>query len=86
MNLFKLPALKPLRAALHPLVEEQLKNYSSTNSKSCDVSKSNKRRNKKRKLEVEQLDLLKEQKRKMEAMEEEYINQAIMFKYQSYSY
>ena len=27
IKLFKLPPLKPLRAALHPLIEEQMKNY-----------------------------------------------------------
>jgi NAD(P)-dependent dehydrogenase (short-subunit alcohol dehydrogenase family) len=76
LNLFKLPALKPLRAALHPLIEEQMKNYDTTNKQQSN-DKSNRNRGKKRKHDDDDgaLDLLREQRRKMEALEEEYINQ-----------
>lgn len=72
LNLFKLPALKPLRAALHPLIEEQMKNYAV--KQPGDRSKS--RGRKKRRLDGEGGgDLMEEQRRRLEALEEEYINQ-----------
>jgi hypothetical protein len=80
INLFKLPQLKPLRAALHPLILEQMKNYDpqSLNEKGSDRSKRN--RNSKRKggggsgPDVYE-DLQKLQKQKLATLEEEYINQ-----------
>eukprot|EP01034_Spumella_vulgaris_P043033 gene43033-53405_t len=38
-NLFKLAALKPLRASLHPLIVEQMKNYDTSSSKVGDKKK-----------------------------------------------
>ena len=72
LNLFKLPALKPLRAALHPLIEEQMKNYSFSGD---DKGKGRKR--KKRSHMDTGNDLMQEQKKKLQALEEEYINQVI---------
>lgn len=77
INLFKLPQLKPLRAALHPLILEQMKNYDpqSVNEKGNDRSKRN--RNNKRKGGGPDVyeDLQKLQKQKLASLEEEYINQ-----------
>lgn len=69
-NLFKLPALKSLRGALHPLIMEQMKNYD------VPTTKSNDRRKRRRKDELteeeERAMLRQERDAKLEA---EYINQ-----------
>ena len=76
MNLFKLPELKPLRAALHPLILEQMKNYSDT--KEGGSNKRNRKRKGGSRADL-QGDLEKLSKQKLEAMEEEYINQVRLF-------
>ncbi|CAM9166982.1 unnamed protein product, partial [Ectocarpus fasciculatus] len=74
LNLFKLPALKPLRAALHPLIEEQMKNYD-TKTVAGDKAKGKNRKKRKHDSVDVEYDLMKEQRRKLEALEDEYINQ-----------
>jgi hypothetical protein len=78
INLFKLPQLKPLRAALHPLIMEQMKNYD-TKDKGNDRSKRN-RNNKRKHAGGDDVyeDLQKLQKQKLAALEEEYINQVFI--------
>ena len=75
MNLFKLPALKPLRAALHPLIEEQMKNYDTKAVVGDGKAKNKNRKKRKQDSGGAEYDLMKEQKRKLQALEEEYINQ-----------
>ena len=77
MSLFKLPQLKPLRAAIHPLVVEQMKNYDVTSQNERGNERATRRnRNKKRKGGADVYeDLQKLQKQKLASLEEEYINQ-----------
>lgn len=83
INLFKLPQLKPLRAALHPLILEQMKNYDPQalpNDKGSDRARRNRSNNKRKGggsgADVYE-DLQKLQKQKLASLEEEYINQVI---------
>jgi hypothetical protein len=70
-NLFKLPAFKKLRAALHPLIMEQLKsNYQSTGSAFKDEAEGNRGR-KRRKRDADGVD----REARATALETEYINQ-----------
>ena len=70
-NLFKLPAFKKLRAALHPLIMEQLKsNYQSTGSAFKDEADGNRNR-KRRKRDADVVD----REARATALETEYINQ-----------
>lgn len=70
-NLFKLPAFKKLRAALHPLIMEQLKsNYQTTGNAFKDDSEG-KRGRKRRKLDTDEID----RETRAAALETEYINQ-----------
>ena len=70
-NLFKLPAFKKLRAALHPLIMEQLKsNYQSTGSAFKDEAEGNRNR-KRRKRDADVVD----REARATALETEYINQ-----------
>lgn len=70
-NLFKLPAFKKLRAALHPLIMEQLKsNYQSTGSAFKDEAEGNRGR-KRRKRDADVVD----REARATALETEYINQ-----------
>lgn len=78
INLFKLPQLKPLRAALHPLIVEQMKNYDPKSLNDTGKDKSKRNRNNKRKnggSDDVYDDLQKMQKQKLAALEEEYVNQ-----------
>eukprot|EP00128_Syssomonas_multiformis_P016444 Colp12_sorted_trinity150504_noHs@22212 len=59
-KLFKLPPLKPLRAALHPLIEEQMKNYDAKD----------KTGRKRRRVEED------DEEKRIKQMEKEYINQS----------
>ena len=70
-NLFKLPAFKKLRAALHPLIMEQLKsNYQTTGNAFKDDSEG-KRGRKRRKKDTDEID----RETRANALETEYINQ-----------
>ena len=70
-NLFKLPAFKKLRAALHPLIMEQLKsNYQTTGNAFKDDSEG-KRGRKRRKMDSDEID----RETRAAALETEYINQ-----------
>lgn len=70
-NLFKLPAFKKLRAALHPLIMEQLKsNYQTTGNAFKDDSEG-KRGRKRRKMDGDEID----RETRAAALETEYINQ-----------
>ena len=70
-NLFKLPAFKKLRAALHPLIMEQLKsNYQATGNAFKDES-DGKRGRKRRKRDPDEVD----RETRAAALETEYINQ-----------
>ena len=70
-NLFKLPAFKKLRAALHPLIMEQLKsNYQSTGSAFKDEAEGNRNRKRRKK----DADVVNREARAT-ALETEYINQ-----------
>ena len=76
MHFSKLPQLRKLRAALHPLVVEQNKNYELSGV--ARKAKNQRNRNGKRKCDpeesvIEQLHRI--QKRKLAELEEEYINQ-----------
>ena len=83
-NLFKLPNLKPLRASLHPLIVEQMKNYSSGNNNNNSASSSTghdsafkrQRRNKRKGNDADLTSTIQsEQRKKMASLEEDYINQ-----------
>jgi hypothetical protein len=70
-NLFKLPQLRSLRGALHPLIIEQMnKNY---DTKGKSDNNSNRNRNKRRRDGTVDIEEYNEQRKK--DMEEEYINQ-----------
>lgn len=70
-NLFKLPAFKKLRTALHPLIMEQLKsNYQTTGNAFKDDSEG-KRGRKRRKKDSDEID----RETRANALETEYINQ-----------
>lgn len=71
-NLFKLPALKKLRAALHPLIMEQLKsNYQSTGNAFKDDSEGKRGRKKRKIKDCDEID----RETRAVALETEYINQ-----------
>lgn len=69
-NLFKLPQLRNLRGALHPLIVEQMNKNYDTKGKGDN---SNRNRNKRRRDGTIDIDEYNEQRKK--DMEEEYINQ-----------
>ena len=73
IHLLKLPKLKPLRAALHPLIVEQMKNYGRDSS--VDTSKEGRRRKRGGKQVSSMSDIIKMQKEKLAQMEKDYINQ-----------
>lgn len=86
MHLFKLPRLKQLRAALHPLIMEQSKNYDFKNpegtSGAGEVGGGKSKRNRQGKRKAEDANVLGElqrlQKKKLVELEEEYINQVCL--------
>lgn len=67
-HLFKLPELRQLRASLHPLILEQMKNYNTIGS---EANRPKKRQRKK----DDDDDIRALQKKKLADLEEEYINQ-----------
>ena len=71
-NLFKLPALKKLRAALHPLIMEQLKSNYQTTGKAFKENTEGKRGRKRRKTKT---DDDADREARATALETEYINQ-----------
>ena len=91
LHMFKLPQLRPLRAALHPLIMKQMENYEDGNGNgNSNNNKRDRNRGSKRKADVnatsggsgagggDTQSLAEWQrlgKQKLEQMEEEYINQ-----------
>ena len=79
IQLFKLSKFKGLRAALHPLIIEQMKNYDpkeSNNVGNCNEKRSNKRKRHRSGYGASTIDELhKLQKQKLDTLEEAYINQ-----------
>jgi hypothetical protein len=78
IHFFKLSKFKSLRAALHPLVIEQMKNY---DTKDSNAGSNGKRANKRKRKPVSGTSTIDElhkiQKQKLSALEEAYINQVL---------
>lgn len=69
--LFKLAQFKPLRAALHPLILEQMKNYDTKNS---NKDNNNSKNNIKRKRNIRDIEHTNDANEVLAQMEKEYIN------------